>query len=208
MAIETDASTLGWGATCNGARTGGPWSRLEQTLHINCLELLAATLAVKCFAKGKTALSIMLKMDSAAALTYINKRGGTSSPELTKLAKELWLWCMERNISLSAEHLPGVQNTIVDEESKVMKDRTDLMLCPQVFHQINQRVGPLEVDLFTTRLTAQLPIYYTAGDQTLRQQQQCLHPGLIADQGVRQPSMESDRQSPLTNSTPTSRNLS
>ncbi len=42
-----------------------------------------------------------------------------------------------------------------------MKDRTDWMLCPQVFHQINQRVGPLEVDLFATRLTAQLPIYYS-----------------------------------------------
>ncbi len=48
MTIENDASTLGWGATCGGARTGGPWSRQEQMLHINCLELLAATLAVKC----------------------------------------------------------------------------------------------------------------------------------------------------------------
>ncbi len=94
-------------------------------------------------------------MDSVAALSYINNRGGTSSPELTRLAKELWLWCMERNISLPAEHLPGVQNTIADEESRVMKDRTDWMLCPQVFHQINQRVGPPEVDLFATRLTTQ-----------------------------------------------------
>ncbi len=159
MTIETDASTMGWGAFCNGARTVGPGSRPEQSLHINCLELLAATLAVKCFAKGRTCLSILLKMDSMSALTYINKMGGTISPELTRLAKELWLWCMERNISLSAEHLPGVLSTIADEESRVMKDRTDGMLCPHVFHQINQRLGPLEIDLFATRLTTQLPTY-------------------------------------------------
>ncbi len=34
---------------------------------------------------------------------------------------------------------------------------------------------------------------------------ECLHPGLVADQGVRQPSMEPDRQSPLTSSAPASR---
>ena len=53
LTIETDASKKGWGAVCNGVRTGGPWSPHEQTMHINCLELLAAHLAVKCFAKNK-----------------------------------------------------------------------------------------------------------------------------------------------------------
>ncbi len=123
MTIETDAPTTGWGATCNGVRTGSPWSRQERSLYINCLELLAATLEVKCYAKGRTSVSIPLKMDSISALTYINKMGGTISPELTRLAKELWLWCMERNISLSAEHLPSVLNTLADEESRVMKGR-------------------------------------------------------------------------------------
>ena len=156
MTIETDASTTGWGATYNGTRTGGPWSNQERLLHINCQELLAATLAVQCFAKGKRNLNINLRMDSMSALTYINKMGGTMSPQLTTLAKGLWLWCMERNIS---EHLPGVMNTIADEESRVMKDRTDWMICPSVFHQINQRLGPLEIDLFASRLTTQLPDY-------------------------------------------------
>ena len=49
--IRSDASLQGWGAVCNGVRTGGPWSQSEQQLHINCLELLAATLAVKSFLK-------------------------------------------------------------------------------------------------------------------------------------------------------------
>ena len=159
LTIETDASTKGWGAVCNGVRTGGPWTSQEQTMHINCQELLAAHLAVKCFAKNKTNLTIHLKMDSVSALTYINKLGGTISPQLSCLAKELWLWCMGRSILLKAQHLAGVLNTIADDESRVMKDRSDWMLCPTIFHQINQRLGPLEMDLFASRLTHQLPTY-------------------------------------------------
>lgn len=159
LVIETDASTVGWGAFCQGTRTGGPWSSAEKSMHINCLELLAASLAVKCFARGRENIAIHLKMDNTTALTYINKLGGTVSPELNHLAKQLWLWCLERNITLHATHLAGVQNNTADEESRVMKDRTDWKLCPQVFSKINQLTGPLQVDLFASRLTNQLRDY-------------------------------------------------
>ena len=118
LTIETDASKKGWGAVCDGVRTGGPWSPKESRLHINCQELLAAFLAVKCFAKGKTHVTIHLKMDSMSALTYI-----------------------------------------ANDESRVMKDRCDWKLCPRIFHLIDKRLGPLELDLFASRLTHQLPRY-------------------------------------------------
>ena len=159
LTIETDASTVGWGALCQGTRTGGPWSPTERMRHINCLELLAATLAVKCFAKGKQNITIHLKVDNTTAMAYINKFGGTVSPELNQLTKELWLWCLERNISLQATHLAGILNCTADEESRVMKDRTDWMLCPRVFSRICQLTGPLQVDLFASRLTNQLSSY-------------------------------------------------
>lgn len=125
MVIETDASNIGWGATCQESRTGGPWSRTESHLHINCLELLAATLAVKCFAKRANNIVIHLKMDNTSALTYINKMGGTVSPELNRLTKELMTWCLNRNITLQASHLAGKLNLIADAESRIMKDRSD-----------------------------------------------------------------------------------
>ena len=93
LTIETDASTTGWGALCQDVRTGGPWSKTERRMHINCLELLAATLAVKCFAKDKRNIRIHLRMDNTTALNYINKLGGTVSPELNRLTKDLWTWC-------------------------------------------------------------------------------------------------------------------
>ena len=45
--IRSNASLQGWGVVCNGTRTGRPWSHSEQEMYINCLELLAATLATK-----------------------------------------------------------------------------------------------------------------------------------------------------------------
>ena len=58
--IESDASREGWGAHCNGLSTGGLWSQSEQSLHINCLELLAGSFALKCFAKDKTNIHMHL----------------------------------------------------------------------------------------------------------------------------------------------------
>ena len=49
LVIKFDASTLGWGATAEGIRTGGPWSPEEKQWDINCLEALAALLVVELF---------------------------------------------------------------------------------------------------------------------------------------------------------------
>jgi len=92
IVIKSDASLQGWGAVCSGTRTGGPWSKEEQEMHINCLELLAATLAVQSFLKDQEGVSILLQLNNQTAAAYINNLGGTVSPRLTNLAKDLWMW--------------------------------------------------------------------------------------------------------------------
>ena len=74
----------------------------EQVMHINSLELLAAT-----FLKDA---SVLLQLDNATAATYINNMGGTVSSQLTDLVKNLWLWALDRDLTLSAQHIPGVSN--------------------------------------------------------------------------------------------------
>ena len=130
MIIETDASNTGWGAFYQGDYTGGPWSRTESQLHINCLELLAATLAVKSFPKEQRGILIHLRMDNTTALNYINKLGGTVSPELNRLTRELYGHGAWREILLEASYLAGTFNVRADEESRVMRDRSDWKLCP------------------------------------------------------------------------------
>ena len=150
--------SVGWGATNGMQRTGGPWSTEERKRHINCLELLTATLALKTFAKIATGVSILLRLDNSTAVAYINNLGGTVSKKLIILTTDLWVWCLERNIQIVAQHLPGSLNDIADEESRTLRDRSDWMLHPRVFNSINR---PLEVDLLASRLTTQPPNFYS-----------------------------------------------
>ena len=50
--IQTNASTLGWGAVYADQEVGGRWTSLESSSHINILELQAAFFALKSFCKG------------------------------------------------------------------------------------------------------------------------------------------------------------
>lgn len=143
---------------CQGTRTRGPWSE-EEKLHINCLELMAAFLAFKCYLKNRKSIHVLLKIDNMSAVAHINKMGGTVSPALNSLNKEFWLWCMEREISVQAQHLVGKLKNTADAESRDTKDRHNWKLCQQVFQSINIIFGPLEVDLFASRLTTQLPTF-------------------------------------------------
>ena len=163
LVIETDASLSGWGARCQELRTGGLWSVEEQMMHINALELLAVFLAIKTFSKGKDCLNILIRTDNMTAKAYINHRGGTHSQTLNSIATQLWKWCLDHQVHLTAEYLPGVENKIADEESRVVKDRCDWMIHPQVFDQINTRWGPVEVDMFASRLTHQVPRFFSWG---------------------------------------------
>ena len=130
------------GAVC---QVGGPW---EQELHISCLEMLATFLALKCFLRKERSIHILLKMDNTSAVAYINKKGGTVSPALNHLNKEFWLWCMEREITAfgwNPELHCGCR--INNNERQVRLDAL-----PKHFPH-NYILGPLEVDLFASRLT-------------------------------------------------------
>ena len=161
MVIETDASNIGWGAVCRGVRTGGPWSQQEQAQHINVLELTAASLAVKTFARDnpKDQMHIHLRMDNVSALTYVSRMGGTRSPELMRVACSLWDWCLQRGITLSASHLPGVNNLIADQESREVRTSAEWRLDKDLFLRVCNILGPCNVDLFASRLNYQLPQY-------------------------------------------------
>jgi hypothetical protein len=101
-------------------------------------------------------------MDNVSAAHYINKMGGTKSPVLA-----------QHKILVEAEYLPGVPNVRADRESRVM-DRHDWKLDPQVVFTINQLWAPLEVYLFASWLTTQLPRFYSLRPDP----QTCIYPGL------------------------------
>uniref|UniRef100_A0A1X7TD04 Reverse transcriptase RNase H-like domain-containing protein n=1 Tax=Amphimedon queenslandica TaxID=400682 RepID=A0A1X7TD04_AMPQE len=109
----------------------------------------------------RTNKSVLLLLDNQTAVAYVNNLGGTVSAQATKLARKLWMWCLQRDILLTAQHLPGKENVIADRESRVMKDRSKWMLNPVIFHEIQRHFPCLEINLFATRLSHQLPHFFS-----------------------------------------------
>ena len=84
-------------------------------------------------------------MDGQLDVAYVNNMGRTVSTQATLIARELWMWCLQRDISLSAQYLPGKDNTIVDQELREMKDRSDWLLNRDVFGKILHRFPGLNI---------------------------------------------------------------
>lgn len=159
LVIESDASKRGWGACSQGTSTGGPWTEKEQLHSINYLKLLAAFLGLQTFASSRRDIAVLLRIDNVTAIAYVNKMGGPHSGTLSGLALVLWEWCLQRNILIHAEHLPGRENVHADWESRHVLDSSDWKLEKRVFGTLDQQFGPLSIDLFASRTNHQLPVY-------------------------------------------------
>ena len=155
LVIAADASLQGWGAT------NGQWSPREQDLHINILELKAAKLAIISFHRiFPNSVSIHIQMDNITALCYLKKMGGTRCQILTEISKEIWKYLLDHQITITVEYLPGVLNIIADKMSRSVKDLSEWMLNPKVFQILCKARGIPCTDLFASRLTHQVPVYY------------------------------------------------
>ena len=163
VVIQTDASKInrsGWGATRGLQTAGGRWTTAERQLHINALELKAATFGVQSFAKDLTRGHIVIQTDNAVTVAYINKMGGNNSRLLCSLAQDLWSWCIQRQLTVAAEYLRGALNTVADFFSRHHVDNSNWRLLPRVFQDIQQSwEAPCTFDLFASTTNQQLQWY-------------------------------------------------
>jgi len=151
---------MGWGTAYQGISTGGHWSVEEAKWPINVLELRAAILALKALLQSQHLLlkHIHLRIDNTTAVAYINKRRGMCSPALTAQALELWAVALTAGVSLTAQHIPGIQNVVADTASRQIETRTEWTLYRKIFQSIFQRFYTPQVDLFASRLNHQVPM--------------------------------------------------
>ena len=158
--LRTDASLQGWGANLlSGLSTGGRWSDTEKRDHINILELRAAFLGLQALCKSLSNVHIQLQMDNVTAVCYVNNMGGSHSVKCNELAFCIWEWCISKHIWLSATHIPGVSNVEADRESRLLDDKTEWRLNPDVFLHCVELWGKPDIDLFALRLNYQLKPY-------------------------------------------------
>ena len=159
LIVTTDASKKGRGAALGSQTIQGLWTRKEQLLHINVLEIKAGLFALRSFANDLRNVHIHLKMDNRTAVAYTHRMSGTRSPQMLLCTQEIWKFCLDWEITLTAEFLPGSLNIEADWQSRNFLDSSDWRLKREIFRDMNQKMGPFMLDLFASRHNAQLNRY-------------------------------------------------
>ena len=144
------------GAVTKDNKTGGGWTPVKSKLNINASELKAVQFGQKSLCKSKSNVHIRLRIDNVTVLIYVNNMGGTKSRMSNLIANEIWTWSIDRNIWLSAGHLPGSKNVLADEQSRVFDDTTQWMINKCVFLELIKIFGSLAIDLFAWQLNKQV----------------------------------------------------
>ena len=65
-------------------------------------------------------------------------------------AKEIWEFCSANQVTLTAEYLLGTLNTRADREMK--HSSSEWILNKPIFRNLIQTLGPVDGDLFASRL--------------------------------------------------------
>ena len=125
--------------------------------------MMAVDIAVKSVTKDRHKIHVHVKTDNVTTVRYVNKMGGTKSQKMTHIAKQVWQYCLMKEITITAEHLPGILNKIADWESRHVSSvsTNNWKLNPDIFKQIDHLLGPLELDLFAERMNAQISRYFS-----------------------------------------------
>ena len=160
ITVYTDASGTGWGAKLESGRTTcGIWSHAETEKHINCLELLAIQLALLSLLRDSSSIHVRIMCDNTTAVAYINGMGGSRSLECNTIAKTIWSWAIAKGIWLSAAHIVGSANVDADQLSRNLNLNLEWMFDLHTFQRIVSLFGRPNIDLFASRLNAQLQDY-------------------------------------------------
>ena len=160
--IFSDASLTGWGSHLEpeGLLYHGVWSKTQSRLHINILEMMAISLTLRRalqFIKNST---VLISTDNTTVVAYLNRQGGTHSPDLCMEVWKTLIWCHQNQINLLIKHIPGKFNVLADRLSRITKPiSTEWGLNQSVANAVFRMTQFPNLDLFATRLNHKLPLY-------------------------------------------------
>ena len=160
--IETDASMEGMGAFSNGVSFNRQWSEDEKSWHINYLELLAIKQSVEHFCYSLVNQHIGVKSDNKTAIAYVNNMGGMVSKDMDDLACQLWQWCLDRNLWISCQYLPGADNQMADMLSREFSSSScEWSLKTDIFNRITKQFFQPDCDLFASEWNFKVETFVT-----------------------------------------------
>ena len=119
---------------------------------------MAVTHAVKSFL-DRNNVHVLVQTDNKTTLIYLNRMGGTVSNVCNKTALDLWTWCLQRNVVIKADFIPGRENLIANSESRHHADSSNWKFYPLIFKSLIDQTMKCNIVLFADRNNAKIPIY-------------------------------------------------
>ena len=116
------------GCHSNQVKIQDLWRENQLDRHISIKELIAALLALQLLVPNCRNGHIQLSLDNTTAAACLNHQGGTKSVQLSALATEMWYWCLERNILLSAVHMKYDFSKLNDSGNCIIRKTCSLYL--------------------------------------------------------------------------------
>ncbi|KAI5645626.1 hypothetical protein NE865_02293 [Phthorimaea operculella] len=150
--LTTDAADYGWGAQMDDQAIAGRWTYEQSRWHCNRKEMFAIIAAIGHFGDQLRERHLVLQSDNRTVISYIRKEGGTRSIALLGLTYQLMSLLDNRNITMTAEYLPGRYNDIADRLSRGKRAAEWHLLRPAM-DVIFRHYGVPQIDLFATRQT-------------------------------------------------------
>ena len=129
-------------------------------MHINALELKAIYFGLRSLCSDLADKHIRIMTDNTKAVACVNKQGSTKSKVCNGIAKEIWLFAIDKKLWLSTAHCPGSSNILADQASREFDDQTEWSLNIDLFKVVCGFLGEPEIDLFASRLNHRVPQYY------------------------------------------------
>ena len=151
LQLMTDASLTGWGGVLLPDSISGVWSKNQQRMSINWLELKAIQLSLIYFLPVIKGRLLLILTDNTTAVSCIRRQGTLRSEPLMSLSKKILEFCFDHKITLVPKHLPGRLNVLADSRSRQTPIDTEWSLDLTTFNTLWHHFGPFSIDLFANR---------------------------------------------------------
>ena len=136
---RTDACTEGEGGFYNGQGWAVKYGDAWLDKHINLKELHAVMEQLLLYGEEWEGKAVQIGIDNMSTVRWL-MRWRAKPPEALTLVKEIWHFCVQRDIDLRPVHVPGVDNVLADALSRQLWDVYDVAL--KVWHE---EYGPLRI---------------------------------------------------------------
>ena len=137
----------------------GCWMDDQSQLHISILEIMAIRFSLKKAIQYIHHFCVMISTNNITVVSYINKQGGTHSPNLCLEVWEILHWSLEHDTVFRICHIPGKFSILADRLSRLDRPRkTEWSLDQSVANSIFQMLNFPNVHLFVTRFNHKLPL--------------------------------------------------